>query len=925
MSFFEFLETLIIGPLKLVFEIIFSMGYYVTDRPGISIIALSIAMNILVLPLYRQADAMQERARDTDARLRRGVEHIKKTFSGDERMMILQTYYRQNNYRPTDALNGSVSLLLEVPFFMAAYQFLAHARALEGVSFGPIPDLGAPDGLLVLAGISFNLLPILMTAINFISSALYLKGFPLKTKLQLYGMALFFLVFLYDSPAGLVFYWTLNNLFSLVKNIFYRLKNPKKALRNSLFVLGIALVLFAKFQPNPVNYWFQIIPAAFGLALMVPQLVFLAARLLPLPARRAQRSEPVPNRRAFLLAGALLTILTGALIPSAVIGSSPQEFVDMGYFYHPLWYVAFATTLAAGFFLVWMNVFYWLASPRWKVVFQRLLWILCGVMLVDYLFFGTNLGTLTARLQYIEGLRFTPRELIANLAAVLAVVLLLFLLAKKFSRVMVPALLTVLIAIGSMSMINVVQIKQSVDQVMSAGFDADIQLPLSKNGKNVVVLMLDRAMSSYVPYMFAEKPELQEKFDGFSYYANTIAPGGCTNICTPSLLGGYEYTPVEINKRSDESLMEKHNEALKVMPTLFADSGRTVTVCDPVYANYQEIPDLSLYDDDPRIQAYITKGMFFDKEQKIKLTQYNRQNFFVFSIMKCMPLITQKSISCNGTYYNSDALYSLVQFVSSKSEAVGTSSDFLDSYNVLKELPQLTTITENDAGTFLLMTNNTTHEPTLLQEPEYLPAEVVNNTAYDEANADRFTLNGRTLIMDDDNQLGHYQVNMATMLRLADWFDYMRENGVYDNTRIILVADHGFSVGHIQELVLDPAVQAMDLECYLPLLMVKDFDSHGFTTSEEFMTIADVPTLAMEGVIENPVNPFTGKVINNDEKYAHDQFVSLSRGWSVKHNNGNVFYPSLWASVNGSPWDPDNWTIYDEECVLDSYTALKAD
>ena len=129
MSFFEFLETLTIGPLKLVLELIFSMGYYVTDRPGISIIALSIAMNILVLPLYRQADAMQERARDTDARFRRGVEHIKKTFSGDERMMILQTYYRQNNYRPTDALNGSVSLLLEVPFFMAAYQFLAHARA----------------------------------------------------------------------------------------------------------------------------------------------------------------------------------------------------------------------------------------------------------------------------------------------------------------------------------------------------------------------------------------------------------------------------------------------------------------------------------------------------------------------------------------------------------------------------------------------------------------------------------------------------------------------------------------------------------------------------------------------------------------------------------------------------------------------------
>ena len=41
-------------------------------------------------------------------------------------------------------------------------------------------------------------------------------------------MALFFLVFLYTSPSGLVFYWTLNNLFSLVKTIFYKLSTPER-------------------------------------------------------------------------------------------------------------------------------------------------------------------------------------------------------------------------------------------------------------------------------------------------------------------------------------------------------------------------------------------------------------------------------------------------------------------------------------------------------------------------------------------------------------------------------------------------------------------------------------------------------------------------------------------------------------------------
>ena len=122
MSLFSILETLLIGPLKLIFEIIFELAHRLIRHPGLAIIALSLVMNILVLPLYKRADAMQEKARDMEAKLRDGVAHIKKTFSGDERMMILQTYYRQNNYSPLSALNGSVSLLLEIPFFMAAYQ-----------------------------------------------------------------------------------------------------------------------------------------------------------------------------------------------------------------------------------------------------------------------------------------------------------------------------------------------------------------------------------------------------------------------------------------------------------------------------------------------------------------------------------------------------------------------------------------------------------------------------------------------------------------------------------------------------------------------------------------------------------------------------------------------------------------------------------
>ena len=158
MSFAAILDTLLFKPLQLLFEVIYVVTNRVIGNPGLSIIMLSLIMNFLLLPLYRRADAIQEEERDIEARLHKGVTHIKKTFAGDERLMRLQTYYRQNNYKPTYVLRGAVSLFLEIPFFIAAYRFLSGLQLLNGVSLGPILDLGRPDGLLSFGGTNFNIL-----------------------------------------------------------------------------------------------------------------------------------------------------------------------------------------------------------------------------------------------------------------------------------------------------------------------------------------------------------------------------------------------------------------------------------------------------------------------------------------------------------------------------------------------------------------------------------------------------------------------------------------------------------------------------------------------------------------------------------------------------------------------------------------------
>ena len=158
--------------------------------------------------------------------------------------------------------------------------------------------------------------------------------------------------------------------------------------------------------------------------------------------------------------------------------------------------------------------------------------------------------------------------------------------------------------------------------------------------------------------------------------------------------------------------------------------------------------------------------------------------------------------------------------------------------------------------------------------------------------------------MDNLYQIMHYQTNACALLRIAAWMDYLKEQGVYDNTRIIISADHGRLMDQV-DLFTE---RGDSMEYFLPLYMVKDFNAKGFTVSEEFMTNADTPSLAVQGVINNPVNPFTGNPLTGHEKAEGDPVIFLSDEFSVVTNNGNKFHAGDWYTLhNGNPYVLKNW------------------
>ena len=155
------------------------------------------------------------------------IDEFKSVYEGYELYLYTNNVYRLHDYHPIYSLRGLVSLLIQVPFFMGAYSFLLTYNGFQGQSFLFLSNLAQPDGLLTIGGWTINLLPFVMTAINLVSGYVYATDMSRNEKITIVVVALFFLVLLYNSPSSLLVYWTFNNVFSLVKNLYYKKKETE--------------------------------------------------------------------------------------------------------------------------------------------------------------------------------------------------------------------------------------------------------------------------------------------------------------------------------------------------------------------------------------------------------------------------------------------------------------------------------------------------------------------------------------------------------------------------------------------------------------------------------------------------------------------------------------------------------------------------
>lgn len=185
---------------------------------GLSIILLTLLIKLAFLPLtqtsFKSMQAMQELQPEIAA-LR---ERIQDQNVLNQELMAL---YKKRGVNP---LGGCLPMLIQIPVFLGLYNALLNSIELRHEPFALwITDLSAPEHLTIF-GIGIPLMILIMGASMMIQQWTQPTAMdPQQKKIMMMMPFVFtFMFIIHPMPSGLVLYWLVNNLISIVQQKYIR-------------------------------------------------------------------------------------------------------------------------------------------------------------------------------------------------------------------------------------------------------------------------------------------------------------------------------------------------------------------------------------------------------------------------------------------------------------------------------------------------------------------------------------------------------------------------------------------------------------------------------------------------------------------------------------------------------------------------------
>ncbi len=194
---------------------------------GIAIILLTLLVRLITMPL----SVTQIRSTGRMAQHQPEIKKIQEKYKGDRQksQAELMAYYQKQGINPLAPAMGCLPAMLQMPVFLALFNVLGRAVELRDAPFfGWIHDLARPDVILPAVQVPF-LFPLGVTVLPFFMAASMWAQMKLtitdpNQKAMVWLMPIMMFVFSCSFPSGLVVYWTVSNLFTLMQTRIFKPK-----------------------------------------------------------------------------------------------------------------------------------------------------------------------------------------------------------------------------------------------------------------------------------------------------------------------------------------------------------------------------------------------------------------------------------------------------------------------------------------------------------------------------------------------------------------------------------------------------------------------------------------------------------------------------------------------------------------------------
>lgn len=192
---------------------------------GWSIILLTVLVKLILWPLSAKSYRSMAKMRVIAPEMQRMKEEF-----GEDRMRFSQEMMALYKREQVNPLSGCLPLLLQMPIFLALYWVLMESVELRHAPWlGWIQDLSAMDPWFIL--------PLIMGVTMYVQQSLNPQpADPMQAKVFKL-MPIIFTVFLLFFPAGLVMYWIVNNLITILQQWFIN-RNVEKNRNNTADIVS---------------------------------------------------------------------------------------------------------------------------------------------------------------------------------------------------------------------------------------------------------------------------------------------------------------------------------------------------------------------------------------------------------------------------------------------------------------------------------------------------------------------------------------------------------------------------------------------------------------------------------------------------------------------------------------------------------------